>query len=273
MLCPADASLAKLVAESDIVLIGRMEVPKQRLLEEAQKASPDYLNIPIRVEDVVKGDPGTGVVRVYPQDRPYAPANEALLRLADEPAILFLTRVDKGPVGLYFAGYSPDALRPATQATVSAARSEVSRQAQIVRSWHADAKLPRFDEVKTLIARLGEVSGKDQQKVFAQLEALGEEAVPAMIAQMDDRRPLRTRAISLVNHAPDAFEGKRHYGPEQVVDGLAAVLNQITGQSFGTIVNGASNRERDAAVAGWRIYASDLRCRAKARHNREISGR
>jgi hypothetical protein len=78
---------------------------------------------------------------------------------------------------------------------------------------------------------------------------------------MDDRRPLRTQAISLVNHAPNAFEATRHYGPDQVVDGLDAVLRQITGQSFGSIENGGSSRERDAAVAGWRIYAADLPCK------------
>ena len=84
-----------------------------------------------------------------------------------------------------------------------------------------------------------------------------------MIAQMDDRRPLRTQAISLVNHAPDAFEGMRHYGPEQVVDGLNAVLSQITGESFGSIENGGSGRQRDAAVAGWRVFGADLACKKR----------
>ena len=105
------------------------------------------------------------------------------------------------------------------------------------------------------------VDGDQQQHVFDQLEALGYVAVPAIIAQMDDRRHLRTQAISLVNHAPDAFEGMRHYGPEQVGDGLDAVLNQITGESFGSIVNGGSSRQRDAVVAGWRVYAADLACK------------
>jgi hypothetical protein len=72
---------------------------------------------------------------------------------------------------------------------------------------------------------------------------------------------LRTQAISLVNHTPNAFEAMRHYGPEQVVDGLDAVLNQITGESFGSIANGGSDRQRAASVAGWRIYAADLPCK------------
>jgi len=250
------------MAGSDLVLVGKMEVGRQRLSDEAQKPSPDYLDIPIRVGAVLKGDDVVGAtVRFYPKDAPYKPSNEAVLSLVGAPAILFLTRVDEGPVGLYFAGYTPDALKPATEQTIGAAQAEASRQARINRSWQADNTLPHFGEVQALIGRLGRVSGDDQQGVFEGLEALGNEAAPAIIAQMDDRRPLQTQAISLVNLSPDAFEGVRHYGPKQVVDGLDAVLNQITGESFGSIANGASDRARDAAVAAWRVFAADLTCK------------
>jgi hypothetical protein len=49
---------------------------------------------------------------------------------------------------------------------------------------------------------------------------------------MDDRRSLPDPRISLKNKSPQAFEGLRHYGPQEVVDALAAILNQITGQKF-----------------------------------------
>jgi len=261
--CPADAKLATLIAASDLVLVGRMNVPKQRLINEARKPSPEYLDIPIQVEGVVKGDSvGSATVRFYPQDAAYKPSNEVVLGLAGEPAVLFLTRVDDGPVGLYFAGYTPSALTRATDLTVAAVRAEASRQTRITASWRADTTMPRFAEVRALVARLGRVSGDQQQRVFDRLEALGPAAVPAIVSQMDDRRALRTQAISLANRAPDAFEGMRHYGPEQVVDGLDAVLTQITGQSFGSIGNGGSSRQRAATVAGWRVYAADLSCKA-----------
>ena len=231
-------------------------------MEEARKPSPDYVDIPVRAAGVLKGgEVESATVRFYPRDASYRPSNEAVLRLAGAPAILFLTRVDEGPVGLYFAGHSPEALQPATEQTIGAARAEVARQTEIVRSWRADTTLPRFSEVRALISRLGRVSGEEQQSIFDQLVALGNEALPAIIAQMDDRRPLRTRSISLVNQSPEAFEGVRHYTPEQVVDGLDAVLNQIAGASFGPIVNGGSNRQRNATVAGWRVYGADLACR------------
>ncbi len=232
--CPADPQLAMLLAASDVVLVGKMEVPKQRLLEEGKKQSPVYLDLPIEVSGLLKGENvGSAAVRFYPRDSAYRPSNESVLRLADERAILFLTQVEDGPIGLYFAGYSPDALRPATDQAVKAVRQELSRQAKVINSWRLDISLPRFRE-----------------------------AVPAMISLMDDRRPLQTHAISLLNRSKDAFEGKRHYAPKQVVDGLAAVLNQITGRSFSSISSGGSDRQRAAAVAGWRVYGADLACRA-----------
>ena len=259
--CPSDAKLATLLAASGIVLIGKMDVPEERLIEDARKPSPGYLDISIEVENVVKGEGiSSAAVRVYPKDSFYQPSNRALLNLSGKSAILFFTRVDDGPIGLYFAGRTPDALKQANDLTVAAARAEVARQGNIVASWRANEKLPHFDKVRALIARLGLVRGNQQQRVFDQLEALGAAAVPAIIAQMDDRRPLRTQAISLVNHAPDAFEGIRHYGPEQVVDGLDAVLNQITGAGFGQITNGGSDFQRDVTVAGWRVFAADLAC-------------
>ena len=93
-----------------------------------------------------------------------------------------------------------------------------------------------------------------EQKAFADLEALGCAAVPAIIRRMDDRRNLPDPHISLRNKSPQAFEGIRHYGPTQVVDALAAILNQLTGQDFGFIYNGATDEERTRTVQGWRKF-------------------
>ena len=85
--------------------------------------------------------------------------------------------------------------------------------------------------VAVLIVRM--LKANTEQKAFSDLEALGCVAVPAIIRRMDDRRRLPDPRISLRNKSPDAFEGIRHYGPTQVVDALAAILNQLTGQAFG----------------------------------------
>jgi len=106
--------------------------------------------------------------------------------------------------------------------------------------------------VAALIEKM--VDKKTEQQAFADLESLGCPAVPTIIERMDDRRKLPDPRISLRNKSPDAFEGLRHYGPEKVVDALAAILNQITGQHFGFIYNGATDAERDKTVRGWRDF-------------------
>lgn len=107
-------------------------------------------------------------------------------------------------------------------------------------------------QVAMLIGKM--LSKRTEERAFADLEALGCTAVPAIVKRMDDRRRLPIPAISLENKSRDAFEGLRHYGPEKVVDALAAILHQLTGQDFGFIYNGATEEERTRAVNGWRDW-------------------
>ncbi|MBV9524130.1 MAG: hypothetical protein JO010_15115 [Alphaproteobacteria bacterium] len=263
--------MSALVAASDLIVIATPEVDRERLAAAATSSDPDYLKIRLASVRLLKGDLPSGdlVLRFFPRDRPYAPSNAALAAASNVPSILFLTHVDAGPVGNYFAGYSQAALQVADPSRVDAIVSEIARQRQILDSWRPDPTIPYDREVSRLIRLLTSL-GRDprsseerravQEDVFRRIEALGAPAVPAIIAHMDDRTPLAFDEISLVNHAPDAFESTRHYGPQWVVDALDAILNQITGRSFGNIMNGGSERERRAAVSGWRIYAANLRC-------------
>ncbi|MBD8871967.1 hypothetical protein [Rhodanobacter sp. DHB23] len=108
-----------------------------------------------------------------------------------------------------------------------------------------------------------------EQTAFAALETLGSPGVPYMIGHLDDMRPLPERDISLANTSPDAFEGMRHYSPETVHDALAAILNQITGQSFIAVYNGASPSERQIDTDRWRSWcAANFPTKAAACHAR-----
>ena len=131
-------------------------------------------------------------------------------------------------------------------------------------------------KVKQIIADLAALGSSDldksskvdeQQRLFGELESLGQKGVPAIIAQMDDRRPLAEPQISLQN-SPTAFEAVRHYGPEQIVDALDTILGQITGASNGLIVNGGNAVERSVVVAGWQSYAATLECDGSPRPER-----
>jgi len=109
-------------------------------------------------------------------------------------------------------------------------------------------------QVAVLIRKM--LNRRTEHKAFADLEALGCPAVPAIIARMDDRRRLPDPTSVLQNKSKDAFEASRFYGPEKVVDALAAILNQITGQEFGFIYNGGTEAERTSTVSGWHDFLS-----------------
>ncbi len=92
------------------------------------------------------------------------------------------------------------------------------------------------------------------EQAFSDLEAMGMEAAPYLVGHLNDFRPLAVQQISLVNRSPKAFEGLRHYGPKVVHDALSAILNQITGQHFEFVYNGASEAERRKNLNAWRSW-------------------
>jgi hypothetical protein len=270
---PLSSAQANLVAASQFIVIGVARDPASRLDAAIRNPDPDYVDLSIREIEVLKGDPLPTEInlRVYPRDVHYGPPMRELVQSLGRPAIYHLLHVDQESVGYYFAGYSPAALGAAEPSALDSVRREIARQQAILASWGGDPSWPQFQAVRTLVraltairrtGRRGTEGERERQAAILRgLEALGVSAVPAMIAHMDDRRELAFHAISLVNHSPDAFERMRHYGPETVGDALAAILGQLTGQSFGQTYSGGSERERQAAVAGWRVYGAGLICR------------
>jgi len=259
-ICPTDTTLANLVAKSDLIVVATPDVPVRLVQSAMRKESPEYIDVPLSGASILKGgDIGSSLtLKVYPKKTTYAPSPKALVQQTRKPTLLFLTRVDQGPVGIYLT-HSLDAVQDASATRVEAVRVELRRQEALSGPPTAEVSLPHYNYVRDLLSVLPQATPERQEEIFRKLEAFGVEGVPAIVAQMDDRRPLVVRRIALANHDPDAFEGLRHYGPELVVDALDAILNQITGFG-GFVVNGGSERERQAAVAAWRVYAADLRC-------------
>ena len=108
----------------------------------------------------------------------------------------------------------------------------------------------RFDEVKRLLDAVAD----GDEVAFDKIEQIGMESVPALIILMDDRRSYPHDRMYLKNQSKDAFEAYRMYGPELMVDAITAMLNQITGVSFGSIHNGGDDTMRANTIRGWRIY-------------------
>lgn len=255
-----DSELWRMVAQSDVIAAAVVEMPGDR------PEAAEYVEVPLRSVRVLKGYIGARpAIRWYSEPRPSAPSVEQLHARSNSPSIVFAVRNEDQ---LYFAS-APAALQPADTATVAAVEAEIARQAEALVNWQIDPGVPHFAEVRAIIEEIVALPSPSrderrsgatrQQRLFDRLVALGPGAVPAIIEQMDDDRALSSPAISLVNHAPDAFEAFRQHAPKVVVDALAAVLNQLTGENFGFIYNGATTAERAASVSGWRIYLDHIR--------------
>jgi hypothetical protein len=87
-------------------------------------------------------------------------------------------------------------------------------------------------------------SKESESQAIKELESLDSQAVPYLVSHLGDLRPLADPEIVLSNKGADTFESARHYTPDNVHDALSAILNQITGQNFVFVYNGATPAER-----------------------------
>jgi hypothetical protein len=248
--------LWKLVARSHVIVDGAPDVPLAEIDKANHSGKHEYINIAVRVAKCLKGDdcPETIVVRYFTRPASYSPSARSLAELNRQKSILFLSKVDEASVrGFYFTQTST-AIQPFSHEFIDRLSTEISAQKEIIdqfgRYFRPESE-PGYAKVRALIETM--VSRRTEETSFTELEAMGQSAVPAMIMLMDDGRRLPVPHISLRNKAP-AFETFRQYGPEVVTDAITAILNQITGEDFGVTMNGGSERERKAAVDGWRVY-------------------
>lgn len=249
-----------MIAWSDAIIVATLRIPAEQLRTAMKGGSHRYIDIPLSDVRLLKGTgPTIGLTLAhYSKDIAGSPNTATLMRRDAKPSLLFLVSANEGPKKLYFSR-SSEALQNASDARLKAARTELRRQ-QLIQQLPVNPTLPHAKLVHRLLAGLHRARRARQDAIFRQLEALGRAGVPAIIAQMDDRRPLATTAISLRNNFPNAFEGIRHYRPERVVDALDAILNQLTGEGA-SIVNGGSDAQRSNAVAAWHVYSADLKCK------------
>ncbi len=266
---PADRTLAQLLMESNAVATGSLAVTKA----EIRKAfsAGDYLDLPfVGLTSIAGKVPQRLTVRIYAERRRGGVPPEQMAKLAGQPVLLFLVQ---GRDGEFYLTRGEKALQPATAATIGAAERERDRQWAIVKAWKPDRSLPHYGEVKALVAELAAIrrpaEGNEaaydeararQDEIFVRLETLGRPAVPAIVAHLDDRRRLAVEQLALVDRPSNPVEAIRTYEPEQIVDALAANLNQLAGQNFDAIYSGGSEAQRRSAIAAWRIYADDLVC-------------
>lgn len=93
---------------------------------------------------------------------------------------------------------------------------------------------------------------RDEQKAVSALVSLGPDAVPYLIGELGDMRPLP--AVSVTIHMSGSFEGLSHYGPKVVHDAVALVLNGSTGKNFEFVYNGADPAVRRRNTRQWQDW-------------------
>lgn len=254
----AAEELWQLVVQSDVIVDGVPDVPVEQIGKANDSGKHEYVNLTVRVKKCIKGDhcPATILVRYY--TRSDSPSARILAESNAKQSVLFLTQVDTQTIThapeVYFAGHTPKAIQSSSQELIERLSAEVSAQKEIINDFARHFRPenePAYARVRELVEAT--LNPRTEQKAFADLEAAGQSAVPALIMLMDDRRELPVKEMSLRN-GPGGFEAFRHYGPKVVIDSITAILNQITGKDFGTTMNGGSERERKAAVDGWRVY-------------------
>ncbi|MDP1588332.1 MAG: hypothetical protein Q8M07_11345, partial [Prosthecobacter sp.] len=241
-------NLWSILASSDIVAIGDLRF-------DAVKGTDEYVTLEFSPKKVLKSAvPADRILKVqfYDHKATHAGIIRHFNQLTKKPALVTLVQVDDPVVkGLYFTGDFRDSVRDPDPGIEREIEQELHLQEKIAHDFAPDSTLPHYKTVEGLLESIRDAVS--QQTAFTKLEGLGKEGVPAIISQMDDFRDLPNPAISLKNR-PGHWESVRHYGPEKVVDALAAILNQLTHSNYRSIHNGGSDRERRACINAWRVH-------------------
>jgi hypothetical protein len=246
-----------LVATAKVIVTGSLSVPVEEIRKCQASTKHAHVNLTVKRDQVLKGSvPEEFTVKWFTRPAHHSPDPERVMQLDGQKVMLFLTLLGDEPGReFYFAGSSPQALTEPGEPLQKQVRSEILLQQKVLGA--IEKSIPPVDHA--LLGKVGKLidatTRKDTQTdAFRQLEALGWDGVPAMILLMDDRRDLAVPHIELENQ-PGHFEGIRQYGPRQVVDAVAAILNQITAENFGFIYSGdVTEEDRMEAVAGWGMY-------------------
>ena len=247
------------VAKSRFIIAGTFQVDTNKLKEIIETES-GYLNFTLSIDSILKGELQTKELNIAKyifskKDKSHRSNDSSLFLLNGKKTIDFLIESPASTESLFMLGNIDNSLTSKTEDTIKVITNEVKQQQEITDDKTFFSICPNDKNsarVKRLIADMH--NGAKANDAYIELEKMGFDAVPSMICQMDDRRELAQKHISLENKNPKAWEAYRHYSPKVVVDVLEAILNQITGQSFGFIENGGTEEERANTVRGWRTY-------------------
>lgn len=256
---PAGAAVSPLdyswrqIAQSRFIVIGVTRPPEG---SEPGKAEGRSILVPVSDVTALKGAPPSPLVLDCPNIAAGILDTEAPWRFAGRPAVIFLADQAGEPPRVWMTHL--EAILPPEPEVLEFVKREVAAQAKYLAAWRPDREVPHYASVKGVIDWLAAISptapnaAELQAAGFARLESLGERAASAMVAQMNDRRPLAVRHLKL--GSTPIIHGERTWQPELVIDAMTAMLEQVTGQSFGSPYRQPVDSQRQLAFDGWRLY-------------------
>ena len=249
---PIDAELTRTVARSAKIVVATAQISPKALAD--ARRSGDYADVNLVPVKWLKGGAGDKSIKTYAQiDQDWGPSYTDVLRAAKTPQIFYARWVGNG--NLYLDR------RVDVADYVSAVQTELARQAGILTNWRDDASAPHYSEVKTLVDQMAALKRADatpeiQEKIYRQLIALPPDATQAIVARLDDRRPLVSTDIMVKPLDPDWFE-LPHVEVEQVADVLAQVMVERSHQGIAGDLDTAS---RNSLEKAWKVFGTDQRC-------------
>ena len=247
------------VANAQYIVSGTLNVDTNKI-NEIKNSRGDFIEFNFVVDSVFKGDIEKKEITlrkfICDKNGKENRCNDSnLYAFNGQKVIAPIVKSQRKPGQYAFIKSSVKAMQLATEENANKISNEVKLQKEIIESKsYAEAcpYTPHADSVKTLIEDM--LVASKAESAFVNLERLGKPAIPTIICQMDDRRELAIKSITFKNNFPNSTEKSRHYTPQVVTDVLAAILNQVTWNSFGYIFDGASEEERISVINGWRIY-------------------
>jgi hypothetical protein len=248
---PLDYSWQR-IAQSRFIVIGTTRPPEGSYPGDAEGP---LIEVPVHDVRALKGTPPSPLVLAAANFAPGVLDTQAPWRFAGHPALLFVGDESSTPPLVSLT--SIDSIIPAEPEVVAAVSKEVVSQAAYLAAWKPDAQLPHHGQVKATIDWLMALSPTDpgiadkQAYAFGELMALGEGAASAIVAQMNDRRPLPLPHLA---RRPTPTGQVRRHAPRLVIDALTVMLEELTGQGFGAPYDDGRESQRQLAFDGWRLY-------------------
>lgn len=245
----------RIIAKAPLIVTGKMLIPLDKFKDLRAIRSYEYIDIPVKVSSIIKGEHVDKLMNIkyQPKGRSDAPYPDILLSFDRKEAVFFLEYNDwPEHQGIYFVSHPPsDALIKYSQIGVEQLKHKVQLQYEIITKKEAVKHDDEYDkEVRRIINNM--MTPAKAERAYTELLNLDKYAVFAIIDQMNDFRDLPVKMFTI--ESPRGFS--KIYQPKCVVDVMATVLNEITGESFGRIYNGGSERERLSAYQGWCIWKS-----------------